>query len=270
MSDALTDTEKFSIIARVYADIYEGYEKFSIKIGAGRSTVHNWEKRETKNINSKAKSEICASFNLLFKIWEDEFTDEVNFEQSLKTYKNIAKPLDKEISIEIESKVLGKRRDLTAAEESTLTSLAENSCIDLSKMDYKKHTSNFLFELAILLKNKKQIKDALAILQHILSSTTTYRYTHHNKIQHLKAVLLSDDTYRKWDEAIHLLRLLYASGYHLQEPEVTTLMASNFKRKALSSSKGWKKKTELDSSQLAESYTLYKEAYALKEDHLKY
>ena len=55
MTDALTDTEKFSIMARVYRDIYMGYDAFSKQLSVGRSTVHNWEQRKTENINEQAK-----------------------------------------------------------------------------------------------------------------------------------------------------------------------------------------------------------------------
>ena len=75
MNDVLHDTEKFSIMARVYPSLYQGYEEFAKKITVGRSTVHNWEQCRTKTINGKAKSKICDIFNLQFTIWTDKFED---------------------------------------------------------------------------------------------------------------------------------------------------------------------------------------------------
>jgi len=267
MTDALTDTEKFSIMSRVFYDIYEGYEQFSQKITAGRSSVHNWEIRKTKNINSKSKSEICDIFNLQATVWTDTFYDEINFEHSLHNYRRITQ---KHTNIQIEFKILGDIKDLSPQESSHLNNLKKNSFIKIDKLDIEKHSSNFLFELAKLLKNKKQIVDALSIVESIISSRTAFSYKYYQELQHLKAILLSDDTYKQWDDAIHILRLLYISKYHLQESEVITLTASNFKRKALASNSGWKEKANIDTDQLLNAFTLYQEAYHLKDISSRY
>jgi len=270
MTDALTDTEKFSIMTRVFYDIYEGYEQFSDKVSASRSSVHNWETRRTKNINSKSKSELCDIFNLQATVWTDAFYDEINFEHSLHNYQKITPKHTNTKNTRIESKILGNPRELSPQESSYLNSFKESPSIDIGTIDTTKYSSGFLFELAKLLKNKKQIAAALSMVEEIVSSRTTFSYRHYQELQHLKAVLLSDDTYKQWDEAIHILRLLYASKYHLQEPEVITLTASNFKRKALASDHGWKRRTEIDINQLLNAFSLYKEAYHLKEISFKY
>ena len=271
MTDALTDTNKFSIIVRMYASIYEGYEKFSEKITASRATIHNWEQCNTKTINGKAKSEICDIFNLQYTIWTDKFYDEINFEHSIQDYHKINKVVtinDEEV---IAKKIVGEVKSISRDEATLLENLSQNKTIIVSTIELTNRTPIFLFEFAQLLKNKKQIKEALFILQLIDKTQGIYKYTYHNNIQHLKAILLSDDVLKKWDEAIHILRLLYSSShYHLQEPEIITLMASNFKRKALSHKEEWIDKEHIDKELLFRAFSLYRDAYKIKDTKSRY
>lgn len=271
MNDILNDTEKFSIMARVFHNQYKGYEKFAKMINVGRSTVHNWEQRKTKTINGKAKSQICDIFNLQFTIWTDKFEDEINFENSLYDYQKVNEPItpnDEEI---ITRKIVGEVKALSKNEVALLDELAQHKTINISLIELTHMTPMFLFEYAHLLKNKKQIREALSVIQLIEKIPGTYKYTHYNKLQHLKAILLSDETFKKWDEAIHILRLLYSSShYHLQEPEVITLMASNYKRKALNDTNGWVNANTIDKDLLFKSFSLYHDAYNIKDIQSRY
>ncbi len=271
MNDKLTDTEKFSIMSRAYTDKYVGYEEFAKVIKVGRSTVHNWEQRNTTNINGKSKSEICNIFNLQYTVWTDKFEDEVNFEKSLNDYQKINEPITPNHKETLAKKIIGEVKTITENEASILDELSQHKTINITSLKLTNITPIFLFELAQLLKNKRQIKEALSVTKLIEQAPATYKYTHHNKIQHLKAILLSDDSLKKWDEAIHILRLLYSSGhYHLQEPEVITLMASNFKRKALSDYNGWITKEHIDKELLFRAFSLYHDAYQIKDSQSRY
>lgn len=132
----------------------------------------------------------------------------------------------------------------------------------------KKESIPFMFTLAKRLTSKNQVKEALKIFEWIESQDDSFKYTHKNKLQHQKAILLSHDTIKDWDGAIDILRSLYhASHYHLEEPEILTLLASNHKRKALDSAKS---RDEVDMNLLTSALCLYEDSYNLKPDNKKY
>ena len=132
----------------------------------------------------------------------------------------------------------------------------------------KKESIPFMFTLAKRLTSKNQVKEALKIFEWIESQNDSFKYTHKNKLQHQKAILLSHDTIKDWDGAIDILRSLYhASHYHLEEPEILTLLASNHKRKALDSAKS---RDEVDMNLLTSSLCLYEDSYNLKPNNKKH
>lgn len=78
---------------------------------------------------------------------------------------------------------------------------------------------------------------------------------------HLKAILLSTNDLKRWDEAIAILsRLYYSCDYHVKEPEVITLLASNFKRKAMFDERG-ELRDRYDEEVLKKAIDIYHDAY---------
>jgi hypothetical protein len=237
----LSDTEKFTIMVKKFPNLFESEKIFAQKIFVSHSSVNHWINHKTKKIKATAKSEICNVFGLLFSVWEDDFAIAEDFEKELLNYKKIRNTKDM-----IEKHIM-------------------------KSTDTKQPI--FLFEKASEYKENKKIKEALKLIEEIESCNSSFKYTHHNQISHLKAILLSDDTIQDWDGAIHILRNLYFSAkYHLEEPEIITLIASNYKRKALYSpiTKKLREQKEVDVDLIASALTLYFEAYELKDSQDKY
>ena len=273
MNDSLTDTEKFAVMAMLYHEKFKNAASFARKIGASKQTVSYWYKREGARINPQYRVKICDIFNLQHTVWTDTFYDEINFQHSLPGYQKISKPISiqEEQQKELDLKIVGKNKNLTAAEEDRLASLSSMPYLEFSSIEIQNASPIFLFELVKLFKDRNQIVEALKIVDILQNGHSTFKYTFHNKIEHLKAVLLSHDQMQRWDDGIDILWLLYsASHYDLVEPEIITLMASNYKRKALSGSNGWKDKNDIDIDLLAMAFSLYSDAYKLKQIEDKY
>ncbi len=275
MSDHLTDTEKFHIMAMEYGEIFHDQAHFASKINASKQSLSLWYRRIGATINTLARIKICDAFNLQHTVWTDVFDDEINFRHSLPEYKKVSKPIsiEEEQQRQLDIKIIGKGKKLTADEEDMLAKLATGSSLELSSIELENKSPIFLFELSKLFKDKNKIAEALEIIGILQSGNSTFRYTFHNEIEHFKAVLLSHDQMQRWDEAIDILRLLYsASRYHFVEPEIITLMASNYKRKALSKSNGdgWRDSDDVDVDLLATAFSLYGDAYKLKSKESRY
>lgn len=274
-SDYLTDTEKFAVMASAYIEIFKSSASFAKKIGSAKQTTTNWYNREGKTINARARIKICEVFNLQHTVWTDKFDNEINFLHSLPEYQKVSKPIsiDKEKQRQLDIKIVGEGRRLTAEEEDILARLSSGPDLVLASIELKGKTPIFLFELSKIFKDKNQIAEALEIINSLQAGNSTFKYTFHNEIEHFKAVSLSHNQMQKWDEAIDILRLLYSSShYHLVEPEIITLMASNYKRKALSgiSGNGWRDRDDIDVNLLASALSLYGYAYKLKSKEGRY
>lgn len=258
----LRDSEKFKIMIKVYEDVFVSSEHFSKIIGAGRSTVFNWIKKEKSSFNTKSKIKICEGFKLLDSVWSDNFAREVDFEVNLSKYQKIE--LQKKINEEAILEGLKHNKD----ESMKVESLSKDEVEILLKHRLEKESASFMFEFAEKLKSNKQIEEALEVLAWIEERENTFKYTHENRIRHLRAVLLSHEKIQDWDGAIHILRSLYHSrSYHLENPEVLTLLASNYKRKALDKKES---KEDIDMTFITSALCLYKDAYNLKPDNEKY
>jgi len=237
----LSDTEKFTIMVKEFPKLFESEKSFAKKIFVSHSSVNYWMNHKTRKIKATAKSEICNVFGLLFSVWEDAFAIAEDFEKELLNYKKIRNKKDT-----IERHIM-------------------------KSIDTKQPL--FLFEQAKEYKENRKVKEALKLIEEIESSDSSFKYTHHNQISHLKAILLSDDIIQDWDGAIHILRNLYFSAkYHLEEPEIITLIASNYKRKALYNPirKKLREQKDVDVDLIASALTLYFEAYELKDSQDKY
>lgn len=266
----ITDTQKFAVMTEKYNNLYKGYLEFSNKIGVSKSSVNEWERRIERKIGHKSKTQICKVFNLNYKVWTDEFFDEKTFRETLHTYKEIT---DDILKTRLDTKMVGKKAILVGNEEDELEELKNQRSI---KIDYDKlHAQSqlFSFELIPLLIENNQIEDALKIIDFLQNSNSTFVLYYYNQIEYYKAIIYSHSKVRKWDKAIEILRFLYSvSNYHLQKPEIITLMASNYKRKALTidTDYAWCNKEDVDLDLISNAIVLYNEAYKYKTYDQKY
>lgn len=251
-----------------YRTVYEHYEVFAAKIDVSRATVNNWERMTGENIHAAKKEKIAQAFGLRYEVWADHFYTEQEFIQHLDDYQKIDIVNTSE---HIQHNMIGDIIRMTVDEEDELVFLKQESSIS-TPGSIEKYSPDFMFALAYALKDNNQIHDALRIIDVLLQSDRVYKYKYHNQILHLKAILLSHDDMKKWDEAIDILRLLYgACAYHTKEPEIITLTASNYKRKALYNSEGgFRSSEEVDRELIGQSIALYREAYGLKDTSEKY
>lgn len=259
----LQDSEKFKVMVRVYEDIFVSKEHFANSIEVGRSTVFNWLQKEQASFNTKSKTKICKAFNLFDTVWTDSFSTQEAFEEALSEYqKRVVQPKVRENNILVALKKSKKDENMK------IENLSKKEIDALLETKLENESAFFMFAFAKKLKNDKKVKKALKVLQWIEEKACSFKYTHENELRHLKAVLLSHDKIQDWDGAIHILRSLYHSRhYHLEEPEILTLLASNYKRKALEMHK---LKEEIDMQLITSAICLYEDAYALKADNSKY
>jgi ribosome biogenesis protein Nip4/transcriptional regulator with XRE-family HTH domain len=273
--DILTHVEKFGEMVVKYRDKYGHFETFCEKIGASRASVNDWEKGKKANIQkASVRDAICFEFELNHRVWIDEFYDKPNFYDSLENYEEKELIMEENPKDKLDHLILGNSQKPSKDDENLLSDLNLKDKIDISEVLLLKKTPQFLFELLTLLKDKDQIDEALEILKVIQEDSSQFKYKYHNKLQHLKAVFLSHDSQRKWDEAIDILTYLYStSDYFKQEPEIITLLASNYKRKALTDSSkenGWCEPHKIDHDSLGSAMILYRKAYELKYEKVKY
>jgi hypothetical protein len=247
----LSDTEKFTIMVKQFPTLFESEKIFAKKIYVSHSSVNYWMNHKTRKIKATAKSEICNIFDLVYAVWEDTFTVEEDFERELSNYKKIQK-----------KKNIIERHIMKPVN----TENKKESNID-------KKQPFFIFEEAKKYKEEKKIKEALELLKKIESNPSSFKYKYHNEISHLKAILLSDDSIQDWDGAIHILKNLYFSAkYHLEHPEIITLIASNYKRKALyhPKTKKFRERQDVDMDLISSSLSLYYESYENADSQEKY
>ncbi len=268
-ADILSDSEKFVIILQKYAHEYRTQQELSEEMGIPKQSISDW-KKNSRTIRINNRNSISKTFQLRDMIWIDTFDDAVNFEEKLESYKIIS-TIDKEHTNEVLNfsiqNIILPIQEITKQEQKLLRSLAEQKEIDLQKFNLSKMSSASLFELAKTLKSSNQISEALEVLKNIQQKEESFKYAHHHKIEHLKAILLSHESLKKWDKSIDILRLLYVENYHIKEPEIITLLASNYKRKALYSSHSrqqWIPPKEIDMNLLSSALLLYREAYEAK------
>ena len=262
----LKDSEKFKIMVKVYHEKFISKEAFAKKIGSGRATVFDWLKKDNASLHTKSKIKICKAFNLLDTVWSDSFPNEDEFEKLLCEYekikpKKLRRDISKHILVQLdEVKIKEKSMDVDNLEQDEIDLLLENKL--------QKESASFMFEFAKKLKNEKQIKESLEVLSWINNKESTFKYTHENELRYFKSVLLSHDKIKDWDGAIHILRSLYhGRKYHLDKPEILTLLASNYKRKALDNHNS---KESINMELITSALCLYEDAYELKNDNDKF
>jgi len=274
----LRDCEKFKIMRKVYPNIFIDTKQFAKKIGVGKATVFYWIQLEKKlndkdalystgelikcSFNTKSKVKICQGFGLIDTVWSDSFYQAEDFEERLPDYKKV----ERKSSICIWTAEDRPQKDIINFSE--LESLSTEDINALLENNLKSKSASFMLSFAQKLKKREHIMEALNVLEWIEKGEDTFKYIQGNKIKHLRAILLSHEKVKDWDGAIDILRsLYYSSGYHLEKPEILTLLASNYKRKALDSATS---KEEIDMNFLMSSLCLYEDSMNLKPDNQKY
>lgn len=265
----MTDIQKFQCMVRKYRDEYEHYEVFADKIDASRASVNNWENGKGNKLQTKTRIKICDGFRLKYEVWEENYYREEEFIKQLDTYLLVVSPYST-----WEKNTFGENIiHLTDDEKNSIKEFSEQTQIHVPD-NIEQYSPDFMLALAGLLKDKSQILEALKVLEVLLSSDTLYKAKHYNEIQHLQAILLSSNKIGDWNGAIEILNLLYFSAkYHLENPEILTLLASNYKRKALYGEEG--SLYPLDSSAinmdlLGRALVSYQESYNLREQDKYY
>ena len=277
--DNLSTLDKINIIRQKFSTDDENLlvnAVFSRITGINQQTISAW-KNAKKDIQSGKKADICKAFNLRYQVWTDQFKsyEENVFYKKLDAYLLDNEKLDEQTLKEEDTSHLDAHMydavvTLSAEEEDELAFFGKDKTISLPG-NLERYSPDFMYALAELLKRKGQAKDALYVLDMLEQSTHSFKYLHRKEIAHLKAILLSEKSIQKWDDAIEILRYLYADRYHLEVPEVVTLTASNYKRKALYHPNGMPNHADhVDLDALGASLSLYSEAYALKSDDQKY
>jgi exonuclease V gamma subunit len=156
----ISDTEKFLVMTKVFPELFVNQKAFAEEIGENPQTVNSWIKLKTRKLKAIPKSEICRVFGLIDTVWDCELSTQENFREVLK--KDYRK----------------KRKGV-------------NIFIMEEENDIKEQS---LLEQAIAYKRNDRIKEALESIKKIERSPSSFKYIHHDEIQHLKAILLSDDT----------------------------------------------------------------------------
>lgn len=273
--DILTDSEKFVIIMQKFIGEYNTQENLAKEMEIPKQSISDW-KNHSRRIQIKNRNKICRKFRLNDMVWIDKYSDTVNFEEQLDKYKLVSKVKTEEVSLaSLGFNIIKKPiRQITENEKASLENLKSKKIVLLQKLSLEDKSAMFLFSLSKLLKSNNQIEESLEALNLIEKQDTEFRYSYRKEIKHLKAILLSHEKIQKWDEAIHILRVLYEeTAYHLEEPEIITLLASNYKRKALISLDGkqkWIKKEDIDMNALSSALIIYRQAYELKNKNCYY
>lgn len=268
----MTDILKFQCMIGKYRDVYEHYEVFAQKIGASPKGVNKWELGQGNKLQQKSRERICAGFRLKYEVWEDHYYTEQEFMKHLDTYLNVDHTMP--IWEEKEKVFFDDIIHMTPDEKKQIREvLSLQNPISLPG-NLEEYSPDFMLALTGLLKDNHQTEDALRVTETLLASDTLYKAKYYNKIQHLKAILLSSDKIRDWDAAIDILNLLYFSArYHLEDPEILTLIASNYKRKALYSTRGKLNPPDsdyIDMDLLGKALASYRESYGLKKQDKYY
>ena len=260
----LTDVAKFNAIFDSDHNQYHDVESFAQMSQISKSTVYDWRSGKSTNIQSHNRRKLNEIWSLDPSLWLDTFYDSNDLLRKLPRY---IKAPSAFAQLDAFERLKGEPQTvLSQEEEDELLGLAKSHPVSLPGQLDKK-SSDFLFELAKLLKDRNQAMEAFTPLSIIEKRKDAFYYHFYPQISHLKAILCSHEKIGKWDEAIDELYFLYkVVGYHRNEPEILTLLASNLKRKAIfaDSAKPLPKES-VDKEMLEKALDLYKEAYAQSE-----
>ena len=268
----IKQVQKFRVMTKVYSKAFGDAKSFAKKISVGKATVFHWLQKaeelssidnkdfKANKCNAKARVAICKEFSLKESVWSDPYPTEEEFEENIAFYEKEKSGLRADIENDI-------FKDVTPTKDNNMQDedLDEKQIDVLLENRLLNKNVSFMFDVAKKLKSLKRIKEALDVLDWMNEKESMFNYKHEDEINHFKAILLSDNSMNDFDGAIRILRSLYYSrAYHLKEVEVLTLLASNYKRKALQN------RDEIDMDLISSALSLYDDAYALNPDNAKY
>jgi len=261
----LSDAEKFlAIYHSGKFGSYATYKAFCEVSGIDDSTLSGWVNNKIGRISKPNKEKLCEVWSLSYDVWTESFSNKHVFVQSLERFRRIEQPAD----LPVDGYIIAQRDEtiaLSKEEEKELETLSKQSVLSIPP-HLQELSSDYLFAYAGLLKAKNQAYEALMVLDVIAQRKDTFYYYFAAPVAHLKAVLLSHKSIGRWNDAIAELQFLYkVLHYHVKEPEVLTLLASNLKRKATYGNNNKPlTKEDVDAELLERALTVYREAYRIK------
>lgn len=251
-----------------YNQLFSDYTKEFDKQGISLRTVQKWRSwNADKNLKGPSKDILNSVFDLAPWIWTEDFSSMIEMTKRMPEFIDVNPREDIDSFVYLDENI----DELTIQERELINNLSKMDTIDLTSIELNKHSPSFLHQLALKLKSKKQMREVLSVIEHIFASTSNYKYAHYNELELLQAVCYSHDSIKDWDSAIEILRKLYGIGYHHTNLEVSTLLASNYKRKALTDKNGnWCNIEDIDKKLLSYSLTLYQKTMKMRKKIEKY
>jgi hypothetical protein len=266
----LSDLDRVRVIRHIFSQKDKKFETdtyFAEFTKIPYKTVNIWRKPNKGNLSEKNKLKISEAFGLTQDIWQDTIYDEHVLKDKLLNGEYIQDLSDNKLANKfkkIDRIIIGEVATLSTLEKEKIEELKKYKTIPIVG-NLQTYSSDFIYKLATILKDNNQAQDALSVLEIIDKKSDNFKYAKSREIMHLRAILLSHKDIQKWDEAINILRYLYAFQYHHWQPEIITLWASNNKRKALYNPNGKLNPAEfVDLEALSTAYLLYNEAYKAK------
>ena len=151
----------------------------------GVQTINTWE-NQTGNIpNSTIKKDLANMFGMQYIMWAKSYADIQSFKRDLEILKIPTNSSEKSNKDELDKKILGAISTLPLHEESELEFISQIIPIEIPE-NLQNFSANFMFNLAKLLKQHNQARDALYVLEVLEKSLEPFLFYHRKEIQHLK------------------------------------------------------------------------------------
>ena len=251
-----------------YATLFSKYTKEFHVQGISQRNISNWLSWKIDRINQTSRDTLNDVFNIAPWIWTETFHNGMR-----EMIKRMPEFIDINPKEDIDDLVYIDELsgELHEDEQKIIDDYKGKEKIDINSINLSKYSPIFLHRLAKKLKSKQQIKDALKVIKHIFLLDSNYKYAYYSELELLEAVCYSHDSIKDWGKAINILRRLYGIGYHHKNLEVATLLASNYKRKALTNKqKEWCKTDEIDEKLLSYALNIYKKTMKMRKKSEKY
>lgn len=211
--------------------------------------------RDDSSVQEKNRTNLCKYLKLKETIWVDKF---ISIEDMKNKFEDYRKKIDFSEFIHIDN------FKTTKEEENLLINHKQNKKLLLKKKLFDLYSTEFLFKLANIYLKNNFAREALEIIDYIETVNSDFKYIYQKEIKHFKALCYSHNSIKDWESAIHLLREMYFDDSYIDNIETLTLLASNYKRKALSSKQKdnmWCNINEIDEALLLESMRFYHRIY---------
>ena len=252
--------ERAEAIVKYYKNKYNGeVGDFATHCNIAKRTVEYWMgsgREKKKRISQKVQKKICSALNLKENIWDYPF-------HSIKHMVNILDKF-KEIDIDFFPFIHSDDFQVTNEEEILLKELENGKTFILENISYESYSLEFLFKVANIILKNNDVKNALKVINYIQSTNSDFKYIFSKELNYTKALCFSHDVVKDWDSAIDILRQMYFDQSFRNNIEILTLLASNYKRKALSNKKDnnqWCSLREIDEELLIEAMKFYTDIY---------